>query len=202
MCCVMPPASPATTSVADRVEQLGLTVVDVTHDGDDRRTRLQGVLVLAVDLGVEVDVEGLEQLAVLVLGGDDLDVVAELGAEQLEGVLVERLGGRGHLAEVEQHRTSDAGLASIFSAKSVSDAPRGSRTISPSPRGTCTPPIVGACRLSNSWRRCLRDLRPRCLPPPRPKAPRSDRGRPGRPPPPGRPAKPPPPPGAPPGRPA
>src|SRR5699024_1620539 len=29
---------------------------------------------------------------------------AELGAEQLEGVLVQRRGGRGHLAEVEEHR--------------------------------------------------------------------------------------------------
>ena len=44
-----------------------------------------------------------KQLAVLLLGGDDLDVVAELGAEQLEGVLVEGLRGRGHLAEVEEH---------------------------------------------------------------------------------------------------
>ena len=31
----------------------------------------------------ELEVEGLEQLAVLVLGRDDLDVVVELGAEQL-----------------------------------------------------------------------------------------------------------------------
>ena len=38
MCWVIPPASPAATSVvADRVEQRGLAVVDVAHDGDDRR---------------------------------------------------------------------------------------------------------------------------------------------------------------------
>ena len=66
----------------DRVEQLGLSVVDVTHDGDDRRTRAQCVLVLASNLGVEVDVERLEQLAVLVLGADDLNVVAELSCQQ------------------------------------------------------------------------------------------------------------------------
>ena len=86
----------------DRVEQLGLAVVDVTHHGDDRRPRLEELLV-ALGLALDVDVEGAEQLAVLVLGRDDLDVVAELGAEQAERVLVERLRGRGHLTEVEQH---------------------------------------------------------------------------------------------------
>jgi len=40
-------------------------VVDVTHDGDHRRTRQQLVVVLVRELRVEVDVEGPEQLAVL-----------------------------------------------------------------------------------------------------------------------------------------
>ena len=68
--------------VAHRVEELGLSVVDVTHDGHDRRTDDQVVLVALV--GAELEVEGLEQLAVLVLRGDDLDDVVELLAEQLE----------------------------------------------------------------------------------------------------------------------
>ena len=51
-------------------------------------------------------------------------------------------------------------MASIFSAKSDSDAPRGSRRTSPLPRGTCTPPIDGADMLSNSCRRCFLLLRP------------------------------------------
>jgi hypothetical protein len=38
----------------------------------------------------------------------------------------------------------------IRSAKSVSEAPRGSLTISPSPLRTRTPPMVGACIASNS----------------------------------------------------
>src|SRR6266704_1631399 len=111
--------------------------------------------------------------------------------------------------------TSDAGLAPILSAKSARLAPRLSRTTWPLPRGTCTPPIVGACMLSNSWRRCFFDLRPRDgRPPGRPKAPwvpLRPRPPPGRggpppapargappppgPPPPGRGAPPPPPPG-------
>src|SRR3954453_239525 len=87
--------------VADRVEELGLSVVDVTHDGDDRRTRLE-VLLAALVLP-ELEVEGLQQLAVLVLGRDDLDHVVELLAEQLEGGVVDRLGRGHHLAEAEQH---------------------------------------------------------------------------------------------------
>ena len=67
--------------LAQRVEELGLSVVDVTHDGHDRRTGLE-VLLLAL-VGAELDVEGVEQLAVLVLGRDDLDDVVELLTEQL-----------------------------------------------------------------------------------------------------------------------
>ena len=63
--------------LADRVEQLGLAVVDVTHDGDHRRTRRE--IVLAALVLTELDVEALQQLAVLVLGRDDLDLVVELG---------------------------------------------------------------------------------------------------------------------------
>ncbi len=54
-------------------------------------------LVLAV-----AEVEGVEQLAVLVVRGDDLHLVAHLGAEQLQDVVGHRLGGGDHLAEVEQ----------------------------------------------------------------------------------------------------
>ncbi len=79
-------------------------MVDVADDGHDRRTGLQVLLLLGLDADLQVDVEGVEELALLLLRGDDPDVVAELGAEQPEGVLVEALGRRGHLAEVEQHR--------------------------------------------------------------------------------------------------
>ena len=95
--------------VTDRVEQLRLTVVDVTHNGDDRRTG-HHVLGVVEFFGLEVDVEGLEQLAVLVLGGDDLDVVAELRAQGLEGVLVEGLRGGRHLAQGEEDRHECRGI--------------------------------------------------------------------------------------------
>src|SRR5690606_10016214 len=96
--------------LADGVQQAGLAVVDVTHDGDHRGPRHAVRLVLLGELRVEVDVELLEQLALLVLRGDDLDLVAELVAEQLEGVLVQRLGGRGHLAHREEHRDQRRGV--------------------------------------------------------------------------------------------
>src|SRR5699024_7181723 len=96
-----------------------------------------------------------------------------------------------------------AGLASIRSAKSASEAPaRTLTTVEPSPRGTCTPPGEGADCCSNSRRLARLDLRRRTgRPPPRPKAPwvppRPPRPRPRGPPPPpppGRGPKPPPPP--------
>ena len=64
--------------LADRVQQAGLAVVDVSHDGDDGRTRHAVLLVLLGELGIEIDVELLQQLALLVLRGDDLDLVAQL----------------------------------------------------------------------------------------------------------------------------
>src|SRR5678816_3237139 len=80
--CGITPSLAATTSttmsvacaprarLADRVEQRGLAVVDVTHDGDDRRPRhhLVGVV-------------GLVGEDVLFLERDVLDLVAELGRE-------------------------------------------------------------------------------------------------------------------------
>src|SRR6476620_6155398 len=86
---------------AQRVEELGLSVVDVTHDGHDRRTHREVALVALVL--TELEVEGLEQLAVLVLGRDDLHDVVELLAEQLERLVVDRLGRGHHLAQAEQH---------------------------------------------------------------------------------------------------
>ena len=61
------------------------------------------VLVVAL-LVAEGEVEGVEQLAVLVLRADDLDRVAELGTEQLQRLVADRLRRGHHLAEVEQHR--------------------------------------------------------------------------------------------------
>ena len=85
--------------VPDRVEQPGLAVVNVAHDGHHRRPGDQGFLAALVL--TELDVERLQQLPVLFLRGDDLDVVVQLGAEQLQRLVVHRLGGGDHLAQVE-----------------------------------------------------------------------------------------------------
>src|SRR5262249_46547960 len=84
---------------ADRVQQLGLTVVDVAHDGHHRWAYDQPVV---VHLGVEVDVELREQLAVFLFRADDLHVETEVLAEQQERVVAARLGRGHHLTEVER----------------------------------------------------------------------------------------------------
>ena len=101
MCWVMPPASPSRTlALTDGVQQSGLAVVDVTHDGDHRRARLE--IVLAAFVLAVGEVEGFQQLAVLVLGRHDLHDVVHLAAEQFEGLVTDGLRGGHHLAEVEQ----------------------------------------------------------------------------------------------------
>ena len=77
-------------------------MVDVTHHGHDRRTgRRESSSSPSSEPNSQV--EGLEQLAVLVLGRDDLDDVVELLTEQLQRRVVDRLGRGDHLTEVEQH---------------------------------------------------------------------------------------------------
>src|SRR5215207_3961024 len=78
--------------LADRVEQRRLAVVDVSHDRDDRRTRDELVLgVLELRLGVD-----------LVGRVHDLDLLVELVGDHLDGVVGQRLGERGHLAQLHQ----------------------------------------------------------------------------------------------------
>src|SRR5262249_48140559 len=87
--------------VPDGVEQLGLAVVDVAHDGDHRRPRLEvGFAALVL---TELDVERLEQLAVLLFRRHDLHVVVQFRAQQLQRLVVDRLGRGDHLAQVEEH---------------------------------------------------------------------------------------------------
>ena len=82
--------------IADRVEQRGLAVIDVAHDGHDRRTRHQV-------LGIVGDVEQ----AFLDVGlGDAADRVAEFGGDQFGRVGVDdvaRLQDLALLHEVLDH---------------------------------------------------------------------------------------------------
>ena len=75
--------------LADRVEQRRLAVVDVAHDRDDRRARREIVL------GV------LEDLRQLLLVGRvlDRDLTLQLGPDQLDLLVGERLRDLDHLAE-------------------------------------------------------------------------------------------------------
>ena len=80
--------------VADLVEQRGLAVVDVTHDGDDRGARRLQRLVVVVAV-----VEHRLQLELLLLTGlDQQQVGADLEREQLHLLVGEGHRGRDHLA--------------------------------------------------------------------------------------------------------
>ena len=90
----------ADVGLADGVQQSGLAVVDVAHHGDHRWPGLE-VLLAALVLAVG-EVEGLQQLTVLVLGGNDLHDVVHLAAEKFEGLVADGLRRGDHLTEVEQ----------------------------------------------------------------------------------------------------
>ena len=77
---------------ADGVEQRGLAVVDVAHDGDHRRTRLE--------IGFVV---GAGEQALLDVGlGDAANGVTHLLGDELGGVGVDDVGGLDHLALLHQ----------------------------------------------------------------------------------------------------
>ena len=78
--------------LADRVQQRRLAVVDVAHDRDHRRARLE-VLVGVRERRVGVGVLGRR---------DDLDLLVELVGEHLDHVVGQRLRQRRHLAEAHQ----------------------------------------------------------------------------------------------------
>src|SRR5205085_426913 len=85
------------------VEQRGLAVVNVSHDGDDGRARLLRVV------GV-----GLYQLLELLFGdhlleAEELHVEAEASAQLLRDVVVERLVERGEDAALQKHRLNVLG---------------------------------------------------------------------------------------------
>ena len=85
--------------VADRVEQRRLAVVDVTHDGDDRRARLEQRFVFFV---VVAD-EQREQLDLLLAAGlDEQHLRAERLRDELDHLVGERRRRGDHLARLEQ----------------------------------------------------------------------------------------------------
>ena len=94
--------------VTDRVEQRRLAVVDVTHDGDDRRARLeQRLVVFLVVVG-----EHREELDLLLAAGlDDEHLGAERLGDQLDHLVGERHRRGDHLARFEQDADEVGGRA-------------------------------------------------------------------------------------------
>ena len=100
---------------ADVVEQRGLAVVDVAHDGDHRRARLQLVRVCGVGLFLE------ERLGIVELGGERL--VAHLLDHDHRRLLVELLVDGDHLAQLHQ-LLDDLGRLDRHLVRQVGDADR------------------------------------------------------------------------------
>jgi hypothetical protein len=100
--------------LADRVEQRRLAVVHVAHDRDDRRTGDQILLSVLVDLGE------------LVLLGDvlDGDLALDLGGDELDGLVRERLRDRDHLAQAH-HDLDDLGRGDAQRLREVLDGNAG-----------------------------------------------------------------------------
>ena len=97
--------------VADAVEQLGLAVIDVAHDGDDRRARLE--LAVAVVGEQLLDAELALQLDLLLLARVDQPYLrTDLGREQLDHVVGQRLRGRHHLA-LRHQEADDVGRRAV-----------------------------------------------------------------------------------------
>ena len=94
--------------VADLVEQRGLAVVDVTHDGDDRSARDLQRLVVVVAV-----VEHRLQLELFLLTGlDQQQVGADLEREQLHLLVGQRHRGGDHLAVLQQE-ADDVGRGAV-----------------------------------------------------------------------------------------
>ena len=77
---------------AQRIQQAGLAVIDMAHDGDHRGARLQ----------VGVGVDRTFQAAFHIAFGHALGAVAEFLDHQFGGIGVDQLARRGHDAELHQ----------------------------------------------------------------------------------------------------
>ena len=115
MCCVMPPASPAATSVSRMASSrlvLPWSTWPMTVMTDGRGLRSAGV----------VDGLGLE-LGLFVGGVRDLDLAVEVAGEHLDGLVAQRLRDGDHLA-VAHEGLDDLGRGDAEQLRDVLDASR------------------------------------------------------------------------------
>ena len=98
-------------SGADAVEEERLAVVHVAHDRDDRRARPQVLFVLLFFVLV-LEVLGQQFGLALFTRVHQADLGPELGREQLDHVIGQRLGGGDHLA-LEQEEADDVARRAV-----------------------------------------------------------------------------------------
>ena len=95
--------------VTNGIEQARLTVVHVTHDGDNGRTSNQVALIAFVF--TKFKVKGLKQFAVFVFRRDDDNIEVEFSTQQHQSFVVNRLRCGDDLAQVEQNLHQRRGVA-------------------------------------------------------------------------------------------
>ena len=100
-------------------------MVDVAHDGHDRRAGTQSSSSLFLFF---FEVLGLELGLLLLARVDQADLGAELGGEQLDHVVAERLGGGDDLALEEQEADDVAGGAVELGPELAGVEPRSTMT--------------------------------------------------------------------------
>ena len=134
MCWVMPPASPATT-LALRMRSSSLVLpwstwpmtVMTGGRGSASSPSSSSSQLVEAELALQLDL-------LLLAGVDEADLGADLGGEQLDHVVGERLGGRDHLALLQRKRTTSAAVRLSLGPRSCGVEAR-STTIAPSGTG-------------------------------------------------------------------
>ena len=135
--------------VADGVEQRGLSVVDVTQHGDDRRARLEQRVVFVV-----VVAEHCEELDFLLAPRlDEQHLRAERLRDELDHLVGERHGRGDHLAGFEQD-ADEVGRRAVQLRRQLLHGDTRETTISPS--GTGASAGVSRCDAGSSSERSRR----------------------------------------------
>ena len=90
----------AFVGTTNRIQKAGLTVVNVTHDGNNWRT-LSKVFFSTLVI-TELQVKGLQQFTVFVFWGNNLNIVVDLSAQQLQGLFRNGSSSGHHFTEIKQ----------------------------------------------------------------------------------------------------
>ena len=85
------------------IQQTCLTVVNVTHHGDNWRTWNEISFCFSFEFALKVNIERIQKFFIFFFWRDDLNLETEFFTQNLEGCLVDRFGSCCHFTKVEQN---------------------------------------------------------------------------------------------------